>query len=42
MRLLQGKKAELLIRTRERRGTADLDDIEPQVRRIVNDVRKNG
>lgn len=42
MRVLDGRKAELLIRTRERRGMAGLDEVEAQVRRIVNDVRKNG
>ncbi len=42
MRVLEGKKAELLLRGREQRGMAELDAVEPQVRRIVNDVRKNG
>ncbi|MGE0407381.1 MAG: histidinol dehydrogenase [Candidatus Korobacteraceae bacterium] len=42
MRILEGKKAELLVRSREQRGMAGLDEVEPQVRRIVNDVRKNG
>jgi histidinol dehydrogenase len=42
MRILEGKKAELLVRSREQRGMAEIDAVEPQVRRIVNDVRKNG
>jgi histidinol dehydrogenase len=42
MRVLEGRRAELLVRRREQRGMAGLDAVEPQVRRIVRDIRKNG
>jgi histidinol dehydrogenase len=41
MRILQGKAAETYVRSLERRGSR-LDDIEPAVRKIVDDVRQNG
>ena len=41
MRILKGKAAEAYVTKLERRGSR-LDDVEPAVRRIVNDVRKNG
>jgi histidinol dehydrogenase len=41
MRILEGKRAEGYVREIERRG-ARLDRVEPAVRRIVEDVRKNG
>jgi histidinol dehydrogenase len=42
MRVVSGRSAELLVRKLERRGGADLAGVEKQVRRIVDDVRKNG
>lgn len=36
------KKVEQLLQSLERRGTANLDRVEPQVRRIVDDVRRGG
>lgn len=42
MRILSGRRAELLVRKLEGRGAADLARVEKTVRRIVNDVRKNG
>ena len=42
MRVASGRSAELLVRKLERRGGADLAGVEKQVRRIVDDVRKNG
>jgi histidinol dehydrogenase len=42
MRVLSGRAAELQVRKLEQRGGADLARVEKQVRRIVNDVRKNG
>lgn len=42
MRILNGRAAELHVRKLEQRGGADLARVEKQVRRIVNDVRKNG
>lgn len=41
MRILQGKAAEAYVRSLERRGSR-LDEIEPAVREIVDDVRRNG
>src|SRR5690242_4607960 len=41
MRILQGKAAEAYVRSLERRGSR-LEDIEPAVRKIVEDVRRNG
>src|SRR5215831_382390 len=42
MRVLSGKTAEALVRKLEQRGSAGLGRVEKQVRRIVEDVRKNG
>ena len=41
MRILQGKAAEAYVRSLEQRGSR-LDEIEPAVRKIVEDVRRNG
>jgi histidinol dehydrogenase len=41
MRILSGKAAESYVRELERRGSR-LDDVEPAVRRIVEDVRRGG
>ena len=41
MRILSGKSAEAYVREIEQRGSR-LDEIEPAVRRIVEDVRRNG
>lgn len=41
MRILQGKAAEAYVGSLERRGSR-LDEIEPAVRNIVDDVRRNG
>jgi histidinol dehydrogenase len=41
MRILQGKAAEAYVRSLEHRGSR-LDEIEPAVRKIVDDVRRNG
>jgi histidinol dehydrogenase len=42
MRILKGKATEQYIRTLERRGSTDLADVEPVVRRVVRSVRKDG
>lgn len=42
MRILTDKRAELMVRKLEWRGPAGLAKVERQVRRIVEDVRKNG
>src|SRR3984885_12495641 len=42
MRILDGFKKERFVRRLERRGTTDLDEVSPAVRRIVNNVRRNG
>ncbi|HWS18192.1 MAG TPA: histidinol dehydrogenase [Candidatus Elarobacter sp.] len=42
MRTLRGRKAEIFVRTLEKRGAADLARVEKTVSRIVADVRKNG
>jgi len=42
MRVLKGKDAEAFVRKLENRGTAGLGTVDARVRRIVNDVRKNG
>ena len=42
MRVLTGKGAEAFVRKLENRGTAGLATVDARVRRIVNDVRKNG
>lgn len=41
MRILQGEAAETYVRSLERRGSR-LEEIEPAVRKIVDDVRSNG
>src|SRR6266700_2754752 len=41
MRILEGKAADAYVRDLERRGSR-FDEIEPAVRRIVDDVRRNG
>ncbi len=42
MRILDGSKRDRFVRALEQRGTTDLADVEPAVRRIVSDVRRNG
>jgi len=42
MRIVSGRAAETLVRRLQRRGAADLTQVESQVRRIVNNVRDNG
>jgi histidinol dehydrogenase len=42
MRILKGKATERYIRTLEQRGSTDLADVEPVVRRVVRSVRKDG
>jgi histidinol dehydrogenase len=42
MRILTGKRAETMVRKLEQRGPAGLAKVERQVRRIVEDVCKNG
>ena len=42
MRILEGPKRDRFVRAVERRGATDLAEVEPAVRRIVNDVRRNG
>jgi len=42
MRILAGRRAETMVRKLEQRGPAGLAQVEKQVRRIVDDVRKNG
>jgi histidinol dehydrogenase len=42
MRILDGPKALRFVRGLERRGATDLAKVEPAVRRIVSDVRRNG
>ena len=42
MRILDGIKRNRFVRALEQRGTNDLAEVEPVVRRIVNDVRRNG
>lgn len=41
MRILEGRAAETRVRLLERRGSR-LDEVEPAVRKIVGDVRRNG
>lgn len=41
MRILEGSAAEAYVKTLEQRGSR-LDEVEPAVRRIVDDVRRNG
>jgi histidinol dehydrogenase len=42
MRILDGAKRDRFVRALEQRGASDLAEVEPAVRRIVNDVRRNG
>jgi histidinol dehydrogenase len=42
MRILEGAKKDLFVRGLERRGASDLAEVEPAVRRIVGNVRRNG
>ena len=42
MRVLNGRRAEAFVRKLENRGAASLGKVERQVRRIVEDVRKDG
>jgi histidinol dehydrogenase len=42
MRIVEGPEQARLITALARRGATDLADVEPAVRRIVNDVRRNG
>jgi histidinol dehydrogenase len=42
MHILEGLKRDRFVRTLEQRGTTDLAEVEPAVRRIVNNVRRNG
>jgi histidinol dehydrogenase len=42
MRILDGPKRDRFVRTLEQRGANDLAGVEPAVRRILNDVRRNG
>ena len=42
MRILDGLKKDQFVHTLEQRGANDLAEVEPAVRRIVNDVRRNG
>ena len=42
LRILDGVKRDRFVRALEQRGTTDLSEVEPMVRRLVNDVRTNG
>jgi histidinol dehydrogenase len=42
MRILEGSKKDRFVRALERRGASDLAEVEPAVRRIVSNVRRNG
>jgi histidinol dehydrogenase len=42
IRILDGTKRDRFVRVLEQRGATDLAKVEPAVRRIVNDVRRNG
>jgi histidinol dehydrogenase len=42
MRILEGTKKDRFVRALEQRGTSDLGEVEPAVRRIVSNVRRNG
>jgi histidinol dehydrogenase len=42
MRILDGTKRERFVRALEQRGANDLAEVEPVVRRVVNDVRRHG
>lgn len=41
MRILEGREAEAYVRSLEQRGSR-LDEVEPTMRRIIDDVRRNG
>ena len=41
MRILDGRKRDRFVRALEQRGANDLAEVEPVVRRIVNDIRRN-
>jgi histidinol dehydrogenase len=42
MRILEGIRKDRFVRALERRGASDLAEVEPEVRRIVGNVRRNG
>ena len=42
LRILEGAKRDRFIRALERRGATDLAEVDPAVRSIVHDVRRNG
>src|ERR1700675_4868955 len=42
IRILDGIKRDRFVSALEQRGANDLADVEPAVKRIVNDVRRNG
>src|SRR6202034_2499615 len=42
MHILDGTKRDRFVRALEQRGASDLTEVEPAVRRIVNNVRRNG
>jgi len=42
IRILDGIKKDRFVRALEQRGANDRAEVEPAVRRIVNDVRRNG
>src|SRR6202035_4524073 len=42
IRILDGLKKDRFVRALEERGANDLAELQPAVRRIVNDVRRNG
>ncbi len=42
LRILEGLKRDRFVRVVEQRGATDLAEVEPAVRRIVNQVRRNG
>jgi histidinol dehydrogenase len=42
MRILEGAKKDRFVRALEQRGASDLVEVEPAVRRIVSNVRRNG
>ena len=42
IRILDGLKRDRFVRKLEERGASDLAEVEPAVRRILSDVRRNG
>ncbi len=42
LRILEGVKKDRFVRALEQRGASDLAAVEPAVRRIVSNVRRNG